>query len=130
MTISPSVNHMKKITLDIWQESPEGSGTTAFGPHRVTFIFGIGANGLSGVEKIIAEKQVGDDVAVSMDSTQFQDMFGHLSCMFDKVVERGAPECTLNMKVVDIEQPSDREIVKAMAGGTTCGGGCDCGCGC
>ena len=130
MTLSPSVNLLKKITLDIWQESPDKQEHASLTPHRVTFIFGIGAHGLSAMETVLADKHVGDEVAISMDSIQFQDMFGHLACMFGKLVEAGSPGCTLNVKVIEIEQPSDREIVKAMAGGTSCGGGCDCGCGC
>jgi len=111
------------------------AGPAATGPSSVcaeaTFIYGIGPAGLLPFECLLAGKREGDTISFQMGKAGAEDFFGHLAEGFLALFnQRG--EAFFRTRVIRVETPEPREVVKAIAELTARGhgGGCDCGCGC
>lgn len=130
MEMAPKIDNLMKVTLDVWKGSSEDNIDQSELPVRIHFIYGIGTAGLTEMEYALVEKKVGDVVRVKVGPTDFHALFSHLACKFHDVVGLHLADAWLMMKIVQISQADNREIVKAMADAGSCGGGCDCGCGC
>jgi hypothetical protein len=93
------------------------------------FIFGIGREGLSPLERLLAGKSVGDTITLMVENDQLATFFEHLTCHVSPLLH-SPPPFTMQIRVVAADQADSREVVKAIARLGGCGhGGCDCGCG-
>ncbi len=92
------------------------------------FIFGIGREGLTPLERRLAGKTVGEYLSLELYNRQVTDFFGHiLPCPV--ALRNCHPSFYISMKIEQIETASAREVVRAMSQTTTgCGGDCGCGC--
>jgi len=120
---------LKRVRLAV----DAGSTATDLSPvgADATFIYGIGPAGLLPFECLLAGKREGDTISFQATKTGAQDFFGHLAELFPaRFGESG--EAFFRTRVVRVETPEPREVVKAIAELTARGhgGGCDCGCGC
>jgi hypothetical protein len=97
----------------------------------VTFIYGIGTTGMPPFECLLAGKGEGDKVTFRVAKTEANDFFGHLTPPFAALFDRHG-DVFCQARVVRIETPEARDVVKAMAEMAAGGHGsrCDCGCGC
>ncbi|BBO80114.1 hypothetical protein [Desulfosarcina ovata] len=91
-----------------------------------TFIYGVGLEGITPFEKALFGKSIGDRIHMEIPATAHCETLGHLELPIGEQTGILAPR-TLEITVTDISRPADREVVKAMAGGSSCS---DCGCGC
>jgi hypothetical protein len=99
----------------------------------ISFVYGIGVDGLHPLETSIIGKKTGEFVEVDIPCREGGLFFGHLMpairSWWDSLPQGGGVN-TIRITVQDIKPAQNHEIVKAMANtGGHCGGG-SCGCGC
>jgi hypothetical protein len=130
MTVDTNkIDTLKKISLKIEAgNTPDTMDMTA-GPETFEFIFGAGAGGITPFEYELAHKLPGDAFQCNVRHQDFHHFFEHLTQPIHQLI--GRCDCDLYLKghVEQVSTPSDREIIKAMAGTSECGDGC-CGDGC
>jgi len=93
------------------------------------FIFGLGRDGMSPFEYDLAEKAIGDEIAVHLYSNTFQAYLMHLQLPIHRLFE-DRDSFYLTIRVDGIEPADGREVIKTMAEMAGHGSGCGCGCGC
>jgi hypothetical protein len=126
---TPLVEPLRRVRLAV------EAGAAATDPSPVcaeaAFIYGIGPAGLLPFECLLAGKREGDTISFQVTKAGAPDFFGHLAELFPASFDpRG--EAFFRTRVLRVESPEPREVVKAIAELTARGhgGGCDCGCGC
>ncbi len=123
-----SVEPMKKITLRYTAGTEEASDNLISPAESCEFIYGIAPEGLTPFEYALVEKSSGDQFSYRVERNRIIEMFGHvLSNMGKFPVDQD--RFYLNIKIADIQEADQRELVRALAGTTACGGDCGCGCG-
>ncbi len=115
------IDNLMKVSVTIHTDvSVEGA---AF-----EFVYGTGSAGITPFEKSLYGKGVGDRVEVTLDPTDGCDTIGHLVQPLRE--QTGiTPPASLRICVADVARADNREIIRALASGGSCGGDCDCGCG-
>ncbi len=120
-----SIGPLKKVVLHLYVYKDDSAGHQA--PLVFSFIFGIGVDGLAGLEMRLAGKKAGDRIKIQVEQGATTEIFGHLGCELLRIL--GCPPPFLLEATIAKVSPADpREVVKAMAANTECD--CDCGCGC
>jgi hypothetical protein len=93
----------------------------------VEFIFGLGKEGLTPMERNLAGKKTGDSVTIQIERSAVPTFFGHvLDC--PQILKSNLNSFYMNFKIRRVETATPREVVRAMARITTCGDNCSCGC--
>ena len=92
----------------------------------VSFIFGIGKNGLTPFERRLEGQPAGSGFEMVLDKTTLQQWFDHLKPALPDFSGM-AGSFTLEVSVEEIAPATGREVVRAMAAQVE---GCGCGCGC
>jgi hypothetical protein len=129
MAKSPqSVGPLKKINLALSISSSEALIDIIKIPQPMEFIFGLGADGLTHFEYLLAGKQVGDELIFPVKKIDGHHQFAHLYRFLPRFPVDADP-VFLKITVEDVSEPTQREIVKAMAESAACGADCGCGCG-
>ena len=109
------IAYLKKITLAL-----EWDGQNI--PYA--FIFGIGTEGLSPFEIDLAGKSEGYEREYQLNRSHLNGLFQHL---IPPLFLCDVPDAfTLKVRVVEIGEPDQREVIKAMAEASSCGSHC-CG---
>jgi hypothetical protein len=93
------------------------------------FIFGIGPAGMCPFEYQLVNKNEGDIVLLHIKEEEIHPFKGHLKLPFLDLLDENN-SIYVKAKIVKIEQPDSKEVVKALAESTSHAGDCDCGCGC
>ena len=117
------IENLMKVSLSIRTDTA-GNGETA--TPSFEFIYGIGPEGVTLFEKALFGKAVGDRIQFNLDAANSCEAVGHLQ---ESLREQTGivPPASLHVTVTGVVRAPDRDVVKAMAAGGTCG---DCGCGC
>lgn len=124
-TETDTVEGLRKISISVEAVPATGREESDVLPAKAEFIFGIGTEGLSPLEAKLAGKRVGDTLVLSLERSQIPIAAGHL-CQHMPTLPEGEGPVTLHIRIDDIRPADNRDIVKAMAAATACGGGC-CG---
>ncbi|MFZ5571139.1 MAG: hypothetical protein ACOZF0_12080 [Thermodesulfobacteriota bacterium] len=123
---TPAVDHLQKILLEVRAggdpETPAPTGT------QVEFVFGVGSCGLAPIESSLQGRKAGDELDFRLLREEIRPFLGHLFPVFAQL-PLTAETLHLSIRIESVRPAGDREIVKALAGNTACGDGCDCGCG-
>jgi hypothetical protein len=93
------------------------------------FIFGIGPDGMCPFEYQLINKDRNEIVLLQVKKEEAHHFFGHLHLPLLNLFEKNEM-FFLKIKIIEIEQPDSKEVVKALAELAAHPGGCDCGCGC
>ena len=125
---SEIVGPMKKISLKYTAGSTEKSNDIISAPEPMEFIFGLGADGLTPFEYELEGKAQGDKLSLFIHRHRVLETFGHLLSKMGKL-PIDAASFYLNLEIAGIGEVEQRELVRALAATTACGGDCDCGCG-
>ncbi len=123
-----AVTPLKKVMVTI-SAGNRPAGREILNGNTVEFIFGLGKEGLTPLERSLAGKKVGDSVTLQIDRTAIPEFFGHV-LMCPQILGSKLNRFYMNLKIHGVESASPREVVRAMAQTTSCGGGCTCGCDC
>lgn len=118
---------MKRVVIKL-SAGKRPAGRELLDAEPVDFIFGIGSEGLTPMERRLQGKTEGDSLSFELFQKQAFNFFGHiLPC--PPVFQNPLHSFYIQMKIEKIEPASPREIVRAMARCIPCGKGCGCGCG-
>lgn len=123
------VENLTKVTLRL------EAGTTA--DHmdltpaglEFKFIFGIGPSGMCPFEYELINKNEDELFLMRLNKEEIHHFLGHLHLSLIDLFEENR-SFFLKVKILKIDQPSSKEVVKALAEMASHPGDCDCGCGC
>ena len=93
------------------------------------FIFGIGPGGLCPFEYELVNKDEEELVLLRLNKEEVHHFLGHLHLPLMDLFEKNK-SFFLKVKILKIDKPSSKEVVKALAEMASHPGDCDCGCGC
>jgi hypothetical protein len=119
------VGHLKKISLRLEAGTHAEAMDLIREPVSCDFIYGIGMQGLSPFEFTLADKKAGDILNLHLRAEELPRFFQHLFIPQLAILE-GMNVFYLRVRVVDVSEPDQREIIKAMAEAAACGDSC-CG---
>jgi hypothetical protein len=119
---------LKKISIALLAGASMELKDCSSAPEQIEFIYGIGIEGLTPFECAIDGKMAGEEGVVEVHASNRNEFFGHLMGCASKFSIDADP-FYLHFKIHSVSATTPREVVKAMAGDTGCGGNCDCGCG-
>ena len=127
----PKVELMKKVKLTFQAGSAAGAADLFLPRADFTFIFGIGPGGLTPFESLLEQHTATENISFRLAGAEADLFFGHLAPPFGSLFE-GRQEVFFDVRIVGIETPQPRDVIRAMAetAGHGHGAGCDCGCGC
>lgn len=120
-----TIQSLKKITLLLT------TGNTADEPVSLTFIYGIGGNGLCPFEQALQGKEEGGSLNFTCTESQGADFFGHLFFPLRQALGLQIMPKTLSLHTVisTVQDAENHEVVKSLAQAVSgCGGSCGCGC--
>ncbi|QTA80374.1 Uncharacterized protein dnl_26760 [Desulfonema limicola] len=119
-------DNLKKIRVSVKAGTTASDMNLTIKPDFYDFIFGIGTNGLTPFEYLIAGKSKGDIVSAQISKAMIPDFFEHIKLPLP-VFFHPSDIFYLEIQIKDISLTQNNEIIKAMA---EIGGKCGCGCGC
>lgn len=123
-----AVTPLKKVTVSI-SAGHRPASKEILDVNTVEFIFGLGREGLTPMERSLAGKKQGDSVTLEMERAAVADFFGHV-LMCPQMLKSNLDTFYMNLKIRGVETASPREVIRAMAQITSCGDNCSCGCQC
>ena len=127
-TAPKTIGPLTKTSLSLLAVSEKDKATLTL-PTPFELFYGVGSDGITPFEQALFGKQSGDRVTIMVAAGQSFDIFGHLSCQLSQALLK-EPPYQLEIVVTEVVRAEDRDLIKAMAQGSSCGSGCDCGCGC
>jgi len=77
----------------------------------------------------LVNKAAGAEISMPLEKEATQRMFEHLDLPLMRLFEKH-DLLYLKIQILKIEQPDNREVIKALADMASHDHGCDCGCGC
>jgi hypothetical protein len=116
------IENLMKVSLKMRTDPQHPDQAASF-----EFIYGVGPDGITPFEKALFGKGVGDHVQFDGDFFSGNEALGHLSMPLCEQTGIASP-VAMQVTVQNVVKALDREVVKAMAFGGSCGD-CDCGCG-
>ena len=123
------IENLKKIRLFLAAGTSRDVTDLDLPVSEFEFIFGLGRDGMSPFEYDLAQKAVGDEIIVLLNSKTFHTYLMHLHLPIHRLFE-DRDSFYLTIRVDAIEQADSREVIKTMAEMASHGNGCGCGCGC
>lgn len=123
------ITHLDKVVLSIRSVSRSGQKVVELLPVSTELIVGLHPQGLAPLETMLMDRKVGDEIRLQFSRQNWRAMMGHVTIPLPPDTGKN-DDAEIVVKIAKISQPSNREVVKAMAGlAGSCGGDCDCGCG-
>lgn len=129
MNAAPSVQPFKKLKVCLKAGPGAEDRPNALPRPELTFIFGIGTAGLTPFECLLNHRRPGDEIEFRVPGSGTGLFFGHLAASVGSV-GAGDDEASFRVRIVAVETPAPREVIKAMADMASRGHGAGCGCGC
>jgi len=119
------VEPLKRVVIGV-SGGTKAKGKQTFGPHRtVSFIFGLGSEGLTPFEMTIEGKRPGEVVVLDLDNEDKLQFFGHVLLWF--MPDQGVLDSeVLRVVVKELKDVPQREIIRELAEITEFGHGCSC----
>lgn len=124
------ISHLKKVHLSIRSISGSGQKVVELLPVSTELIVGLHPEGLTIFESKLMDKQAGEEFRLHFSRQNRHAMLGHITIPLPPGTNQD-DDVEILVKIAKVSQPSNREVVKAMAdlAGGGCGSDCDCGCG-
>ena len=122
------VENLKKVTVLLEAGTAANDMNLSLPSCEFEFIFGIGPGGMCPFEYRLVNKAAGEEISMPLKKQETHRMFEHLHLpimsLFDK-----HDLLYLKIQILKIEQPSHKEVIKALADIASHDHGCDCACG-
>ena len=119
------IAHLKRVTLMVSGGSSKDAADASKVCKRISFIFGLGTDGLSPFEMELSGKGPGDVVYLDMLDKNPGQFFGHVFLWF--MPDLALLESRVLKVVIEkVEEASQREVVKELAEISEYGHGCSC----
>ena len=119
------ISPLKRIRLSLEAGTVPETMDLTDGPLTFEFIIGIGKQGLSPFEIQLMGNRAGDELRHHLTGSDLPVFLEHLLPAFPFHPKSDAP-FHIKLQILEIATPDNREVVRAMAEGTGCGGSC-CG---
>jgi len=120
------VTGLKKVTLSFEAGTTARDMDLTAGPQSYDLVVGIGTGGFTPFEYALLGKKRGDIIQLEVHTRGMGEMFGHSGIPLPASA-RNLESFFLNVKVDQIDEVDQAELVRAMAGTVSgCGGDC-CG---
>jgi hypothetical protein len=119
------VGHLKKVDLLIEAGRTPETLDLISKPISLSFVFGIGQRGLTPLEFELIDRKVGDALTLKVKPGQLMGIFGHLYVHLLEFPE-DIQTIYLRVRLERISAADQREVIKALADLSGCGGHC-CG---
>jgi len=119
------ISPLKKIRLSLEAGTVPETMDLTDGSFIFAFIIGIGKGGLAPFEIQLMDKKPGDEIRLRLNGQGLPVFLEHLLSSFPFQPQTDAP-FHIKLQILEITTPDSREVVRAMAAATSCGGGC-CG---
>lgn len=116
---------LTKVSLSLAAGSAADRMDLTPDPLPLTFVYGIGKEGLTPFEYELSEATAGGSVSFSVPRHQLDSFFEHVFLPLPALDH--AETIHFNVRIERVSPPSSREVIKAMAEAAE---GCSCGCGC
>jgi hypothetical protein len=123
------VENLKKITLRLEAGTTADAMNLSLPASEFEFIFGIGPSGMCPFEYQLVNKAAGEEISMPLKKQETHRMFEHLHLPIISLFEKH-DLLYLKIQILKIEQPDNKEVIKALADMASHDHGCDCGCGC
>lgn len=123
---------MNKVSLTVTLTN-DSLGSSLAEPVSLSFIYGIGRDGLTPFECFLEGRCLGEDIEFTVKGSEVAESFGVLFPFIRSFVDgKIRPDVMkFDIKILGIEEVEDRELVAVLASSTSgCGSGGSCGCGC
>jgi hypothetical protein len=123
------IENLKKITLQL------AAGTTAdhmdLTPAALEFkfIFGIGPDGMCPFEYQLVNKAAGEEIGIRVKKEDRHSLFEHLQPPVMNLFEKH-DALYLKITILKIQQPENKEVIKALSEMASHHHDCNCDCGC
>ena len=120
------IETLKKVTVTFRAGTSPGGDDLASGNESFGFVYGLAIEGLTPFEFQLGGKSAGDTVEFSVPARDLCKTFQHLT--IPGLDEPGPnEEVHFSFHIESVDTADSREVVKAMAELSACGGGsCDC----
>ena len=127
--MSTAIVNLKKVGL-LLQATVCLEGIRGMSAQPFFFIYGVAGGGLCPFEMEVRDRVVGDTFEMNLSPAEMQPFFGHLYQPFLRHLNLPVvpQKLSFTATVASVEEPDERDIIKAMAAAV--GGGCHKGCGC
>ncbi len=124
---------MKKVKINILAGSEEISFNFTPKPISFSFIYGVHSDGLTPFEVAFEGREKGDTLKLTVASADARGFFaGFYHQLTTQLAMTIVPKnIYLEMEILEVSDPANLEIVKALADSIShggCGGSCGCGC--
>jgi hypothetical protein len=114
---------LKKVSLALCTGKTEASMDSMKPLQSMEFIYGVGLDGLTHFECMLAGKHVGDELIFPVEKNAAHHQFAHLHRLLPGF-PIGADPVFVKINIRDISEPTHREIVRSLAEAASCGCGC------
>lgn len=119
------IEGIKKVALSVqWGESPDELKNLSE-TLSMEFIYGIGLVGLSPFEASLSGKESGDELSLRIQNEALADYFVNLAPSLQGIPAE-LEDIYLHVKVINVSEAEEKEVIRAMAEMASCGDHC-CG---
>ena len=123
------VENLKKVTLRLEAGTTTSDMNLSLPACEFEFIFGIGPSGMCPFEYQLVNKAAGAEISMPLEKEATQRLFEHLDLPITRLFEKH-DLLYLKIQILKIEQPDNKEVIKALADMASHDHECGCGCGC
>lgn len=126
------VQSMNKVSVAVKLLGTPVTGISSE-PATLSFIYGLGRDGLSDFECCLEERECGDHIEFIVKGSEVAESFGTLFPSVQGLIAGMIrPEVfKFDIEILVIEEVENSEVVAALASSVSgCGSGGSCGCGC
>ena len=124
-----TIEPLKTVSLEYTAGTTPESNDLISAPKPLTFIFGIGTEGLTAFECALDGKAIGDNGSIEVSANSVEEIFGHI-LSGSEMFTLNPGRFYLHYTIIGISDTAPSEVVRSIAAATGgCGGSCGCGCG-
>jgi hypothetical protein len=119
------VQPLKKITLSVNARTQPERNHSDQKSQAFELIFGLGTEGLTPFEFLLSKQNQGDTFSLNLHPNDICQTFRHIALPHFDFPE-SAESIFFTFQMIKVEEAENREVIKAMAELSSCGGSCEC----